>query len=73
MKTNLPNSITSIEEAKEFLKNLKHNGELFHPEDNAHEIAWSCAAPTYEECEKLNKLMEEIYSFGDACKLISEV
>lgn len=73
MKTSLPDSIATVETAKEFLKNLKENGELFHPDDNAHDIIWSCEPPTYEECERLNKLMGEIYSFVDVCELISEV
>lgn len=64
MKTRLPNHITTIEEAKTFLKELYDNDETFHPEDDAHDIAWNLPdnlVPTHEECEKLNHLMDDIY------------
>ena len=74
MKTTLPDSITSIVEAKKFLSNLYENGELFHPEDDAHEIAWICEPPTYEEEEKLNNLMDQVNSFPifDPCEYCLE-
>ena len=66
MKTVLPNEIKTVEEAKAFLTALHENGESYHPEDNAHGIAWgsipSDQIPTKEECDKLNKLMRDIYN-----------
>lgn len=39
------------------------NSEAFHPEDDAHDILWDLEnVPTYEECEQLNKLMDDIYN-----------
>ena len=66
MKTNLPQSIGTIEEAKKFLKELCDNNEQYHPEDDAHDIEWDtieCVGdyPTKEERDQLNKLMNEIY------------
>lgn len=72
MKTQLPESISNIKEAEKFLAELINNGEIFHPEDNAHEINWSCEPPTFEECDHLNKLMEDIYTLEnfDPCGYI---
>lgn len=38
-KTNVPDGIKTIEEAKTFLTELYKNGEAYHPEDDANEIA----------------------------------
>ena len=67
MKTQLPQSINSIEEAKAFLAALHSNNEQFHPEDDAHEIEWLTIedennCPTVSECDQLNKLMNDIYN-----------
>jgi hypothetical protein len=64
MKTNLPDAINSIEEAKLYLSELLKNHEAYHPEDDAHEIVWGHGGvfPTKEECDKLNKLMGDIYN-----------
>lgn len=67
MKTHLPQSINSIEEAKSFLAALRSNNEQFHPEDDAHEIEWLTIEdenkhPTVSECDQLNKLMQDIYN-----------
>lgn len=63
MKTILPVAITTPEEAKAFLTALSDNGEVFHPEDDAHDIVWNvCPAPTTEEADLLNKLMNDIYN-----------
>lgn len=62
MKTQLPESISSITEAIEFLTALHGNGEAYHPDDNAHEIEWQTTEVTPAECDKLNKLMEDIYN-----------
>jgi hypothetical protein len=63
MKTNLPDSINTIDEAKTFLTDLFNNGESFHPEDDAFDINWPKGEqPTDEECSKLNNLMADIYN-----------
>ena len=63
MKTILPESISTVKEAKAFLTDLHNNNEAYHPEDSAKEIIWkTCNAPTPEECEHLDKLMNDIYS-----------
>lgn len=62
MKTVLPEAIKTKAEAEQFLTDLVNNKEAFHPEDDAHDIVWqSGETPTFEECEQLNKLMEDIY------------
>lgn len=63
MKAFLPDYISTVEEAKNFLFDLHHNGEAFHPEDDAHTIIWVLdhSAPNFAECEQLNKLMSDIY------------
>jgi len=63
MKTVLPTSINTVEEAKKFLTELHNNNETFHPEDDAHTIVWETSSPTKEECDQINKLMSEIYAF----------
>lgn len=74
MKTTLPLKISNIVEAKEFLKSLADNDEIFHPEDDAHSIIWDLPEnqkPTSNECDQLNKLMEEIYALNfDPCEYI---
>lgn len=61
MKTNLPFAINTIDEAHRFLTELHQNKEVFHPEDNAHEIVWeTCNPPSFDECDRLNKLMQDI-------------
>lgn len=67
MKTNLPNSITTIAEAKVFITELHTNGESYHPEADAHYVNWLSIQditnePTYNEATHLNTLMGEIYN-----------
>lgn len=66
MKTALPNKISTIEEAKAFLRELVKHGEIYHCEDNAHEVEFLNVSeehrPTVVECGKLNKLMSDIYA-----------
>lgn len=66
MKTTLPASITSIDEAKQFLTDLHNNNESFHPEDDAFDIYWQTTEVSDEEKELLNKLMNDIYSLPEA-------
>lgn len=63
MLTKLPQSINTVQEAKNFLTSLALNNESYHPDDNAHEIIWiNKPIPTFEECEQLNKLMSDIFT-----------
>lgn len=66
MKTVLPQSITTIDEAKKLLTDLYNNSESFHPEDDANEIMWQSIPdeqiPTKAEGDLLNKLMADIYN-----------
>lgn len=76
MKTVLPVAITTIEQAKAYLTDLYNNGEAYHPEDNAHSIAWSLPVqPTTDEREQLNKLMNDIYALKriDPCEFILDL
>lgn len=60
LKTKLPDTINTIEEAKAFLTELIKNDEHFHPDDDANDINWSLPKtqmPTKSQCKKLNNLM----------------
>lgn len=66
MKTDIPNEIQTIEQAKAYLKSLYDNGEDYHPEDDAFGICWSMEEhPTEEEMKRMNKVMEDIYDLGN--------
>lgn len=65
MKTTLPTTITTIEEAEAFLTDLYNNGESYHPEDDAHDIVWSgdiFGFPSRDDAMQLNELMHQIYA-----------
>lgn len=63
MKTTLPVSIKTVEEAKAFLTALHANGEAYHPEDDAHRVDWHATEViTNGDCEQLNRLMKDIYN-----------
>jgi hypothetical protein len=75
MKTKLPESISSKEQAEAFLDELIINNEAYHPEDDACDTDWSLPEdqiPTAEECEKLNALMGDINNIDgfDPCEYI---
>jgi len=68
MKTNLKRKISTIDEAKLFLNELIINNEIYHPEDDAHDIIWNLPEnqkPTNQECNQLNYLMDEIFELDD--------
>lgn len=72
MKTILPESITTAEDAKAFLSELEANGESFHPDDDPKDIVWSCDPPTAEQCDRLSELMyqcTQIEGF-DPCRFL---
>lgn len=64
MQLSLPKQIKTIAQAKRFLTMLYKSGYSFHPEDDAKDIVWSSEVktPTMEQCEQLNKLMDDIYN-----------
>lgn len=62
MKTNLPSTIKTIDEAIAFLTELHTNGESFHPEDDATDIAWACEPPSDVDRVRLNQLMNDIHN-----------
>lgn len=74
MKTKLPDHpVTTIPEAKLILLQLVENGEIMHPEDDAHDVIWTgCDEPTHEEKDRLNKLFSEISQIPgfDACDYV---
>lgn len=81
MKTLLPTSITTIEQAKVFLTDLANNCEAYHPEDRALDCISHIA--TAEECFQCDKLMNDIYNLEgnnsaqdmifDPCQFLLEI
>lgn len=66
IKIQLPNAISTIEEAKKFLRSLHNIGADYHCEDDANDIKFLNLSeknrPTADQCNQLNKLMEDIYN-----------
>lgn len=65
LKIQLPETIQSAEQARQFLDLLCTNNLTYHPEDSAHDVDWHLPTeelPTHEECEQLDKLMADIYN-----------
>lgn len=81
MKTVLPSSIETIEQAKAYLTDLYNNGESYHPEDGAENVSWNLHAndiPTETECIFMDKLMNDIYRIAkgtdfDPCEFLLEL
>jgi hypothetical protein len=64
LKSNLPENINSVNEARIFYLTLASNGELFHPEDYAENIVWNPEyLPTDAELDQLNFLNERCCHF----------
>jgi hypothetical protein len=79
MKTILPDSIKTIEEATNYLTELFHNGEDYHPDDDATDVCF-CGIPedqepTHEEQIKMNELMDQICDFEgfDPCGVLMDL
>lgn len=73
MRTKLPEKITTMREAEEFLFLLHMNSEAFHPEDDANDLVGDPF--TKEEGDKLNELMSqinEIHNF-DPCEYLLSI
>jgi hypothetical protein len=62
MKTELPDGINNVEEAKIYLDQLILNEEIYHPEEDAFDIVWRNEQPTEQEAILMNKLMYDIYN-----------
>jgi uncharacterized surface protein with fasciclin (FAS1) repeats len=76
MKTTLPNSIKSKEEAIELLKTLNDNLEAFHPQDSAFDIIDTTTNQrmfTKEEALKLNYLIMECHNYCDPDEVLLEL
>lgn len=75
MRTKLPDSIKTVEEAKMFLAELVSNNEEYHPEDDAMEVEWIMAEVSQDERMQLNKLMDDIYDLNaiDPCEFIVDL
>lgn len=65
MLTNIPESITTLQQAKDYLTELYNNCESYHPEDNAFSIVWGSTNPTEAEMHQLNKAMSDIYKLTE--------
>ncbi len=76
MKTALPTSISSIEEANKLLKELYENGESFHPEDDVFDLDFDTdEPPTWEEKVQLDYLFDQMYEIEeyDPCEYLEEL
>jgi hypothetical protein len=73
LKTVLPDKITAIEEAKQYLTDLYKNNESYHPEDGAAD----CLDIDSETGARMDELMEQVYSFAneafDPCMFVLEL
>lgn len=63
MNTILPESITSVSEAKKYLSDLHHNGEAYHPDDDAHDVLFQTCNPSSVQRDKMNYLMSQVFTF----------
>ena len=72
MKTKLPEEITSVKEIENLFNELAKNGELYHIEDDAHDIIFSKTEQrmfTDEEADKLESLVTQCYALvEDPCE-----
>jgi len=60
----LEKPITTIDEAKAFIRMLHDNGYMFHLEDDPHDVEFEgCDPVTSEQCDLLEKRVNEIYTF----------
>lgn len=83
LKTSIPDTITTIDQAKEYLKQLFDNNESYHPDDSADSISWDVEL-TPEKAAQMDILMNSIYNlpctgeysyncFFDPCAYIMEL
>lgn len=63
LNTTLPDSISTIQEAKQYLTDLFNNGEHYHPEDRAAD----CLEGIHEQdAHHMDFLMDEVYTYFTA-------
>lgn len=65
MRTILPESITCVEDARSFIQSLCDKHEQYHPEDDAHDVCWQTTKVSWDEAERLNLLMGQIYALPE--------
>ena len=75
MKTKLPESINSIEEAKKLLEDLHTNGESYHPEDSAVYALFANGTASLDEAHRLDDLMDQIDKLEgfDSCAFLLDL
>lgn len=63
LKTTLPDSITTLDQAKAYLTNLYNNGESYHPDDDSKD----CLNGISEQDGKhMNMLMDQVFELFTA-------
>ncbi len=65
MKTIIPQSISSVQDVENFISGLIKNNEMFHLDDNAHDIINGNTGEnlfTKDEADKVNELMEQAFN-----------
>jgi hypothetical protein len=71
----LPSSISSKEEAEQYLTMLWENGYSYHPDDPEEDILWSNSnTPSPAEIKQMSKLMEQVFQYlEDPCEILCEL
>lgn len=66
MKTKLPKSITTTDQAKAYIDQLIENGETYNFEDDAHEVTWAQqGGPTKKQRDQMNVLAKQMSKLDD--------
>lgn len=74
-KTNIPESITTIDGAIFFILALIRNDEAFHPDDDPHDVIWQKGCdPTDKQLHYLKKAMADCHKLEhfDVCEFMIE-
>lgn len=72
MKTNLPNQLTNVDDIERFIADLILNDEMFHLDDDAHDIInghTNRPLFTSDEADKVNALLEQAFNICDVWEL----
>jgi len=76
LKTKLPDTIRTIEQAKSYLTELHKNGESYHPDESAFEIVWQFEGdPPRHQLLSLDRLMDQIHKIEgfNACDFLNSL
>ena len=66
MKTKLPKSSTTPDQAKAYIDQLIENGETYNFEDDAHEVTWAQqGGPTKKQRDQMNVLAKQMSKLDD--------